>query len=239
MADGKDRRSGMANSSVKGQPKKDGAGGTYTWGKDQDVTDFEGHRDFEPGVQVVPAADDKHPTNLPQAPFELKQAQFPSLGATPTPVRAAAWGPSSPMATTTYAAPVSCIQTAPATSTAASYTNIRSGVVFDGQHPRNTFAAPAKTTVIQSQTIQPSIDWSDSGLPKQNLSSIIKGSSNAAHISPYSPTYNMPKQIPASVFQATQLTQSKGYTQAAKVHHNPPVQRNYATMSRANYGVRR
>jgi len=148
MAD-TDRRTRMVHSSVKAPPKKDGAGGLFTWGSVTDETnyDFVGAGtsakvctarivNSEPVVQPVAAQN-----------FQLVGAEFPSLlpGASPSPTALpiapritlgapiVRWGPP-PVAKPLILNPQDHVRAGAAGETIPA---------FDGQHPRNTFAKKA------------------------------------------------------------------------------------------------
>mmetsp|Transcript_50473 Transcript_50473/g.156217 ORF Transcript_50473/g.156217 Transcript_50473/m.156217 type:complete len:499 (+) Transcript_50473:122-1618(+) len=85
MSEEKDRRSKMATSTVNAPAKKGGAGGSYTWGKAEDVTDFEpvGVSGAEK-VSVAPAAAPAEAAPAAAEPMTLDRndsAHFPKLSA--------------------------------------------------------------------------------------------------------------------------------------------------------------
>eukprot|EP00747_Dinoflagellata_sp_TGD_P163785 gnl/TRDRNA2_/TRDRNA2_182847_c0_seq1.p1 gnl/TRDRNA2_/TRDRNA2_182847_c0~~gnl/TRDRNA2_/TRDRNA2_182847_c0_seq1.p1 ORF type:complete len:274 (+),score=35.00 gnl/TRDRNA2_/TRDRNA2_182847_c0_seq1:92-823(+) len=213
MAD-KDRRSKMENSSINEPPKKDGAGGNYTWGSPTDVQDFEAHNDaIQPGVQVVPQPDEPPP---PEAePFQLDQGQFPALGTTSARPLPTNWARMPATTTVTYGAPVMSTCTSPLSS--VQYSSLRTGAVFDSTHPRNRFAAPPYKSVVTTAQVPQAIDWSDSGIPKQVVSSTIRGSENSAHLSPYAPSYGTPvSQVPMSVLTGQVKVQRQVFQQSPR-----------------------
>ena len=96
---GKDRRTRMVTSSFKAPAKKDGAGGSHTWGGAKDVTDYAPIRTSVSKVSVglAPAsAADHQRSAFPSQKLYLKDIrQFPDLGAKPAPI-AVKWVPQPP-----------------------------------------------------------------------------------------------------------------------------------------------
>lgn len=166
MADNRDRRTNMVNSSINQPAKKGGAGGAYTWGSALDVTDYgipQGVQAFPSAGVVIQAAPQQ--VFLPAQPLQVNMndaMQFPTLGATVVsgPV---SWGPTNRAAN------------------AVSYDNLRPGAaqLFDGQHPRNTFAPKARH-VVQAGQVQ-TIDWSQAGIPNESLHQIVRGMQAPSH----------------------------------------------------------
>mmetsp|Transcript_20453 Transcript_20453/g.57554 ORF Transcript_20453/g.57554 Transcript_20453/m.57554 type:complete len:296 (+) Transcript_20453:91-978(+) len=102
----KDRRSNMVKSSINAPAKKDGAGGSYTWGSAMDVTDYEpvGLASMNQVVMVGPAP---VPTPAPVRQESVcisDAAQFPSLGSQPA---------ASPLTSARWAAPAPAVYQAP------------------------------------------------------------------------------------------------------------------------------
>lgn len=198
MADVKDRQSRMAYSTVAAPPKKDGKGGKFTWGGAGDVTDYEPVGVGQVGVVTVASPTLVMPSRVvastPQ-PFQMSlsdASQFPALGvaAAPQAVKTTTWGPP--------ASPIVVAAPSPQ-SVKLSTDNLRPGAteLFDGQHPRNTFAPkPRKSTTGGEMA---AIDWSEPGIPKSVRSSIIQSSSNAAHLSIYT---TQPAPTPVTVLRA-------------------------------------
>jgi len=95
--DDKDRRSRMANSTVNAPAKKDGAGGSYTWGSAGDIVDYEpvGLGGMTK-VTTAPAEDSAPtPNGVDERPEVKDPKQFPALStvsATPS-LATTAWGP--------------------------------------------------------------------------------------------------------------------------------------------------
>lgn len=109
MAEDKDRRSRMANSSVNAPAKKGGAGGKHTWGAAGDVQDFEPVGVAESKVTTAPSeVDDSNPSEVTRTPSANalgvkveSESQFPALssGTTrPQPHPNSAWGSGSAVA---------------------------------------------------------------------------------------------------------------------------------------------
>lgn len=177
-----DRRSNMAYGGYKEPAKKDGAGGSYTWGSPLDVT-YESSYTATAGVTLAPA--------VTVSPMVMTQSlgvnvmdpvAFPTLGTAPAPTLTSSWGP----ATATTAVPA--VLTAQA---------LRPGSldIVGSQHPRNQFAkkpyirpvsSVGTTTVQQGQ-----IDWNQ--MPSTVLQQIVQAS-GPAHLSPY--TQAAPTMVP-------------------------------------------
>ena len=89
----------MVTSSFKAPAKKDGAGGSHTWGGAKDVTDYASVRTSVSKVSVglAPASVADHRLSaLPSQKLYLKDIrQFPDLGAKPAPI-AVKWVPQPP-----------------------------------------------------------------------------------------------------------------------------------------------
>lgn len=169
VQDSHDRRSNMSVSSVNAPAKKDGAGGSYTWGRAMDVVDYEPMGSTNRVVTVAAAPVAAAPVVVHQQPVTITDgAQFPSLGATlggpttsvlwaaPAPAVYQAPPPqvvvaSSPVVTTRTAAVAAPMQVAaPVVTSGAAPSSSRvvlgedmlrqSVESLDGTHPRNTFA---------------------------------------------------------------------------------------------------
>lgn len=217
----KDRRSNMVTSSMKAPAKKDGAGGSYTWGRAIDVTDYEPKEHGVTKVVLAPAPMQTVPTSVTRAmPAQVMvhdPNQFPALTSSTQPVPSARWA--APPAVV-YAAPQGSVpmmyQSSPASSTTVvtaaprvvlNEDMIRAGApTFDTQHPRNAFARkPHKivgTTELQTQAI----DWTaagTAGLLKQVLDTLAQN--NPAHLGPYA----QPKPA-MTVQQVIQVAPSPG-----------------------------
>lgn len=184
MTDDKDRRTRMIHSSMKAPPKKDGAGGQFTWGGVMDVTNYEpvGLGGSAQTVIVGPA----YTTAAPMQPavaqsFQLAGTDFPSLvlganapATTMLPLQigtravAPRWGPAPPVAPPNLNA----------------QNSLRGGVagtgppIFDAQHPRNQFARkPYHGAPI------PVVELACSS-PKESRTKISEVT-NPAHVSPF------------------------------------------------------
>jgi len=203
MAAEKDRRTRMINSSVNSQPKKMGAGGSYTWGNPMDVNTY-----YEPsgitssvGVVLAPAPVSLTPLVATQSiPFIQDTQAFPTLGAAPAMVVNQAWGPKPSQ-------PLVLQQT------------VRSGSIdmFGAQHPRNLFAK--KPTVMPVPTTGPAvqqgmIDWSSTGMPQEMMQSILAASTTgAAHLGPYGQA--APSTVPLDVLRSRNVASQSGYNNFA------------------------
>lgn len=158
----------MATSTVNAPMKKDGYGGSYTWGGVMDVKDFEPHFVQQPKVVVMPAQYVTAPqpqrqvlTCAPPGPsFTVDASQFPALGAARTTIAPAAWGP----------ATVQSAQTQPIAVQTAHYQIAPQSIrlqpgSFDAQHPRNMFARFPRTSTTATATAEPqlAVDWSAAG----------------------------------------------------------------------------
>eukprot|EP00448_Togula_jolla_P017986 CAMPEP_0170593032 /NCGR_PEP_ID=MMETSP0224-20130122/13230_1 /TAXON_ID=285029 /ORGANISM="Togula jolla, Strain CCCM 725" /LENGTH=183 /DNA_ID=CAMNT_0010916955 /DNA_START=76 /DNA_END=627 /DNA_ORIENTATION=+ len=95
-APSQDRRTRMVHSSVHAPPKKDGAGGKYTWGAATDVMDYAPVGLGTTPVGVMTDVQPMAPQMAPQAPFQANitdSQQFPTLGGAPVAPGARPWGP--------------------------------------------------------------------------------------------------------------------------------------------------
>jgi len=181
--DDKDRRSRMANSTVNAPAKKDGAGGSYTWGSAGDIVDYEpvGLGGMTK-VTTAPAEDSAPtPNGVDERPEVKDPKQFPALStvtATPSPATIA-WGPAIHTKPTV-------VQTPPVAVPVNVQEAMRTGVTFDAQHPRHVFARKPHTVeaaVKQEIIAQPSIDWSGSGNLAFRTEVIHAAAHNPAHLS--------------------------------------------------------
>jgi len=210
MADAKDRRTNMATSSVNAPPKKDGAGGAYTWGSATAVTDYE-PQGIDPsgvGVQTAAPVVTVAPAVVMQQHYVHNASDFPSLGSGSGVIAAQPVNWSQAMAPTVYAssapvtyasapvtyasapvtyaaAPVSAVAV-PASGSVVLQNTIRAGSqeLFDQSHPRNQFAKKPHVVTQSPSASGPAIDWSSSGMPVQVQQQIIRGGGGAAHVSP-------------------------------------------------------
>jgi len=172
MADAKDRRTNMTNSSVHAQPAKDGAGGQYTWGKATDVIDYvpTGVDTRGMGVQLagVPTT---APVVMQAMPYQAQAADFPSIG-NPSQAAPVYWGrpvsqaSSVAMAPTVSAAPPTA---PPAVSSVAMAPAVASGpppmVVYLPMPAELQSALLARPQEAQStQVLQAGSGWAR-GLP--------------------------------------------------------------------------
>lgn len=203
MADIKDRQSNMAYSHLNAQPKKDGAGGGYTWGKETDVQDY-----IPQGVQqsnVVVLSQPGQVVFQQSVPYSASPAEFPSLVpvVTPAPVQ---W-PAQPLAApVTYAA----APAAPPTMV------VREGVDFNQSHPRNQFAV--KPQLHNYGQVVQAVDWNTTGMPQQ-VQSVVLAGGGKAHLSPVAAAQPA-QQIPLSVLKSQVYAQPQ-YAPSQQVAYKP------------------
>jgi hypothetical protein len=185
----KPRHTNMIHSSINAAPKKDGAGGSYTWGDAAEVTDYEllGFDANSVGVvtSAAPCSIQVAPTVLP-APLDVKLEDhdaFPSLLTSTTKLQKVG-KPTSQLPAPELALPMEdpmewVIVPPPSAST------LRTGALDSagGQHPRNLFAKKPYVKQLPAEEFaqERSIDWSQSGIPNEVKTQIIKASRNAAH----------------------------------------------------------
>jgi len=199
----------MATSTVNGQPVKSGVGLGYV-----DAVYEAPMGGFVQGVQLAPAPVASVYMAAPQSmPIA---SDFPILGATVTqaPVQ---WGP--PGGVVYSAAP-------PQAATVMAGVTPREGVVFDGSHPRNTFAKRPSVGAVTVASAGPIIDWSSNGTPLGLQQNIIRGGGGAAHVSPIVAAQPV-QQVPLNV-----LRSQMGATQSF-VQQPPPPQNNNRQMRAA------
>lgn len=201
----KDRQSRMICSSVHASAKKDGSGGSYTWGSAaDDPTDLVSASSAVVGSYIATAADSAA-TSAPQAePFQgdlMNEMQFPTLSGNRTMTQqSASRAEQVPM--TVAQSSNSQIEQVPLTMTDAAATEateatqkiltenqLRPGTadLFNSSHPRNAFASkPTKPTtmVMQNPGLQMAIDWSSSGIPSEVNRCLIKAG-NSSHLGLY------------------------------------------------------
>lgn len=178
----KDRHSRMIDSSVNAPAKKDGAGGSYTWGSAvDDPVDFIPISSEVVGPNVITSTMPIATTTVVEAqPFRgnlLDNRQFPGLGTS---------GYAAPVASGVVQVPTMAPGARAWPASAApkvvlTAETLRPGTtdLFDSTHPRNMFASRPVTTstVVQSTGPQMAIDWSTSGIPMEvNRSLIASGS---------------------------------------------------------------
>jgi len=195
--------------------KKGGAGGSYTWGGVMDVpTDYSPVGYSQQSVTIA-AAPQLVQTATAAAPMTVNIADtsaFPILGATPAPaVQVQGWGAGSQGVVVVAGSQVATAQTvAP----------IRQTVEFGAQHPRNTFARPARTST-GGYTLAPqpaAIDWSAPGTTGMQQA-VIQQSGNPAHLGPYQIAQPAVAQMPLNVLKQQQPV----YQPPAKVVSKPKV----------------
>mmetsp|Transcript_11862 Transcript_11862/g.26437 ORF Transcript_11862/g.26437 Transcript_11862/m.26437 type:complete len:185 (+) Transcript_11862:77-631(+) len=96
-APSQDRRTRMVHSSVHAPPKKDGAGGKYTWGAATDVMDYAPVGLGTSPVGVMTAVQPSGPpAQMATSPFQANitdSSHFPTLGAPGTAPATRPWGP--------------------------------------------------------------------------------------------------------------------------------------------------
>jgi hypothetical protein len=199
----KDRRTRMVTSSFKAPAKKDGAGGSYTWGGATDVTDYAPVGTSVSKVSVAPApvsAADRQSSAPPTQKLYLKDTRhFPDLGVKPAPV-AVKWGPQPPPT------PVQITEEA-----------LRPGTqeLFDAQHPRNAFARRARSAEGRSAGAQHqvAIDWSAAGTSAVTQALLETSSGNAAHVSPF----NIPRAGAPTLKQLVEQPQPAQYAASPQI----------------------
>jgi len=190
--------------------KKDGAGGSYTWGSaTADPADFMPVSSVVVGPNVTtsaaaPAAP-AAPTLVQAQPFQgnlMDDEQFPSLSGkilsqpatlgvmqVPTPSRQARKEEQEEEAGPITAPVAQAELASPTPRVALTEDKLRPGMVdsFNSSHPRNLFA-PKPTTlatmVAQNAGPQMAIDWSSSGIPLEVNRSLIKAG-NSSHLGLY------------------------------------------------------
>eukprot|EP00929_Paragymnodinium_shiwhaense_P105187 TRINITY_DN700_c0_g1_i2.p1 TRINITY_DN700_c0_g1~~TRINITY_DN700_c0_g1_i2.p1 ORF type:complete len:223 (+),score=38.70 TRINITY_DN700_c0_g1_i2:103-771(+) len=165
-------------STVGGDAKKGGAGGSYTWGSALDVPLDYAPAGYAAPAQVIVAAAPQMVQAAPMVaqPMTVSIADtqaFPTLGAA-QPVTIRGWGPGS-QGQYVVQQPVEIL--AP----------VRTTVEFGATHPRNTFARIPRTSTGGSVVAaQPAaIDWSASGTTAMNQAVLHATTSNPAHLGPY------------------------------------------------------
>jgi len=199
----------MTTSSIKDQPKKMGAGGSYTWGSPLDTSTY-----YEPsgitssvGVVLSPAPALAAPVVATQSIPVIQDTQaFPVLGSSTVPVVSQSWGPG-------------VLTSSPQPMTVASLSGtVRTGSIdiVDAQHPRNLFA---KKPTIRPASVPTAIDWSSTGMPVEVMQSILKA--NPAHTSPY--VQAAPSTLPLDV-----LRTRNSASQAAYINFTPKLDYQYA-----------
>lgn len=215
MAATQERRTRMIASSINAPMKKEGGGGSYTWGTAMDVKDFEpvGLPTGSVGVVTAPAPIAITASTSPAYQFEpYNQLSFPTLGAT-IPVSAPVqWGPS-PSTTTTQV---------------LNESSLRTGAidVVGAQHPRNMFAKKPYTAQrsqavqVATQAQEGMIDWTKSGIPQGVVQSIVQSNAAAAHLGPYA---TQATQVPLQTLRVQSAAQSAGYQQFTPAVAKPVV----------------
>jgi len=190
--------------------KKDGAGGSYTWGSaTDDPADFLPVSSQVVGPNVITSAAAPTGTTLVQAqPFQgnlMDDEQFPTLSGkiiapqaasvvkqVPTPSRQLRKEEEQQPELASPAPRVSVAQpelASPAPRVVLTAEKLRPGVKdsFDSSHPRNLFAPkPTTSTMMVAQNAGPqmAIDWSSSGIPLEVNRSLVKAG-NPSHLGLY------------------------------------------------------
>jgi len=173
----KSRQSRMIDSSVNAPVKKDGAGGSYTWGSAAEAAEFVPASSELMGPSMTTMAAPAATIVVQAEPFNhdlSDDRQFPSLSGK------------------SMAASDAQVQVKPASAVPTMVLTpdkLRAGTadLFDSSHPRNTFASkPAKSTTsgVQTAGLQMAIDWSSSGIPLEVNRSLIKAGT-ASHLGLY------------------------------------------------------
>mmetsp|Transcript_21539 Transcript_21539/g.50180 ORF Transcript_21539/g.50180 Transcript_21539/m.50180 type:complete len:324 (+) Transcript_21539:69-1040(+) len=158
VQENQDRRSNMVHSSVNAPSKKDGAGGSYTWGGAMDITDYEpkGVGNVTKVVTVAPTAAPVQVAQLVQGaavpqgtPVPISDSQqFPALGAPSpqplaSPTTSVRWGPPS---VAVQQAAVVTTQTAPAVQ-------VQSMAAVPVQIPSSVKMPPAQATTVTTTAL--------------------------------------------------------------------------------------
>jgi len=230
----KPRHTNMIHSSVNAAPKKDGAGGSYTWGGVTEVTDYEliGFDVNSVGV-VTMAAPCSRPIvpTVSAATLDVNledQEAFPSLltstlklqkvgkptPQTPAPEMALPMG--DPMGDPMEDPMEWVIVPAPSAST------LRTGALdlVDGQHPRNLFAKKphVKQAAAEGSAQERNIDWSQAGIPNEVKTQIIKASRNAAHQGVHAK--GQAPTVPLDMLRAQNVASSRRENSASRSRQN-------------------
>jgi len=220
----KPRRSNMVRSSINATPKKGGSGGSFTWGRAEDVLDYE-HTGFEEGsVGVTTAVVFTQATNASDSSTSCSinledEEAFPALTVATkefTPEKLAKpvsladdCVPQDPMEEKSAAdwVVVSPVEDTKKTGTFYS-TTMES---FDSQHPRNTFTKKvASKQDIVAKTKQGhgiDVDWSQEGIPTEVKRQIIHASRNSAHHGVHAAKQTSP--VPFTILRAQSASTSK------------------------------
>jgi len=242
----KPRRSNMIHSSINAADKKEGAGGNYTWGGVAEVTDYEliGFDVNSVGV-VTTAAPCSRPivATVSVAPLDVNledQEAFPSLLTStmklqkvskptsvaptpemPLPMEDPTEDPmeepiEDPMEDTMEDPMEWVILPAPSAST------LRTGALdlVDGQHPRNLFAKKphVKQAAAEGSAQERNIDWSQSGIPNEVKTQIIKASRNAAHQGVHAK--EQATTLPLDMLRAQNVASSRRENSASRSRQN-------------------
>eukprot|EP00746_Dinoflagellata_sp_MGD_P150501 gnl/MRDRNA2_/MRDRNA2_82350_c0_seq1.p1 gnl/MRDRNA2_/MRDRNA2_82350_c0~~gnl/MRDRNA2_/MRDRNA2_82350_c0_seq1.p1 ORF type:complete len:276 (+),score=38.56 gnl/MRDRNA2_/MRDRNA2_82350_c0_seq1:125-829(+) len=182
-------------SSINAPAKKNGAGGSYTWGiSAQDEFDFVpdslGVAGSNVSIMAAPATLTEEGWTVVEQrePFQsdlMDDKEFPSLAGKVVSAR-----PSTPEVKqdiTTYPE-AQAVLASPAQKVVVKSDQLRPGSqdLFDASHPRNRFACKPSTPspVSTPSTSQMSIDWSSSGIPLEVNRSLVKAG-NSAHLGLY------------------------------------------------------
>jgi len=217
----------MADSSVNAPAKKDGAGGSYTWGSaGDDPTDYIiGGEVIGPNVTTVTLEPAVVKNAAPAQPFVGNLADnraFPSLSGVIKAQPAASGVVQVPtMAPGARAWPAS---SAPKVVLSAEQLRPGTADIFDSSHPRNVFATRPTTstpTVVQSVGPQMAIDWSSSGIPLEVNRSIIQAG-NAAHLGLYQQPSSGYK-IPANYLRPTTAPMAPKVSYRVQAQSRPQV----------------
>eukprot|EP00746_Dinoflagellata_sp_MGD_P150502 gnl/MRDRNA2_/MRDRNA2_82350_c0_seq2.p1 gnl/MRDRNA2_/MRDRNA2_82350_c0~~gnl/MRDRNA2_/MRDRNA2_82350_c0_seq2.p1 ORF type:complete len:278 (+),score=45.01 gnl/MRDRNA2_/MRDRNA2_82350_c0_seq2:125-835(+) len=184
-------------SSINAPAKKNGAGGSYTWGiSAQDDIDFMPAAFGVAGANVsimaaAPATPNEEGWLLvdaePKEAFQgnlMDDKEFPTLAGRGVPAQ-----PSIPeVEQGIRTSPQVQAVPSPARKVVAKSDQLRPGSedLFDASHPRNRFACKPTTTLPAStpSSSQMAIDWSNSGIPLEVNRSLVK-SGNSAHLGLY------------------------------------------------------
>lgn len=236
MTENRDRRTRMIDSSVNAPAKKDGYGGSYTWGGAMDVIDYE-----PKGVTIQKVSTVAAPTVVQQTmaapavtslPVAISDASaFPALGSvTISPPTVTKWGP--PVSSSTVVASSTGVAATTTTATmVAAAPAVQVGTLsavprapdFDQQHPRNAFAtkpraAPRVETVVEAPL---AVDWSSSGTVAVGTQ-VMKANANPAHLSQYTVAAPQPS---LQQLKATQISSYVDKKQVKQQYSSKPALR--------------
>jgi len=210
----KPRRSNMAHSTVNAPAKKGGAGGSYTWGDAMEAADYEPYGIGVESIRVAMADASCFTPTAAHASFDISlnsNDAFPSL---PASHKAAEISAPEDVAAEDEEIASDWVVVAPEADVSRSSTV----TLADAQHPRHLFTKKARakrTTCTGSSQERPmTIDWSQTGIPHEVKTQILKACMTSNHEGPY--VKQQASTLPLDMFRAENVASKQRANSASR-----------------------